>query len=506
MNYCSDYKLPDKYAGKIYTIGKQGIKTLFKNNKWPSTILYYLLSLQSQNIISDIILQHNEVIDNDTNRFNILTELYEFANDTAINDIFIDKKILSGLNNIIEFQNSGHRITTDQRYFIRKHFEIEQPGINIVSKFYNYIQAKGLLTDDSLMLLNPYTSILNLNEIYVQVKHKYTVFYKYKGHKYGNISLYTTKEIKQTEKNTRKYLEQLVAYVCMFPYLLGQNILETPPETISLYLVNFPKKFVIARGKDPHVYTSSEINTGVCDMINIAVTRLEESLKTVLHELFHYYKMDFRLPTKYNKHEQILETKYNINISPGLDGLNLFEAYTECIVSIINIICWTHFNNSSIINNNTNAISLTPNNVLLAESRRAKDSITTINNEIIYNMFTNQIIYSLHKLGKILLLSGCNSFMDPTCNLNQTTNVASYFLFKLFLYFNMDVLTKSCIMSDIPRFIDSSESYNIFMDIIKQGNQNKTITIILNHLLKNKNGNCSLKNNMSARMTCIDSN
>jgi hypothetical protein len=272
------------------------------------------------------------------------------------------------------------------------------------------------------------------------------------------------------------YLRQLVVYICLYPYLLGHAKLDAGPNNISLYLVNFPKKFMAAKGKDPLVYTSSEINTGVCDMVNIAVTRSEEALKTVLHELFHFYDMDFK--HTHIPNEAQLTAQYNINNK--LNSLNLFEAYTECMASIINIICWSYFNNSS-------SSTIRTENVL--------------NKDIICTMFSEQIIYTMYKLAKILKLNKCQVFMDSTCQLTQTTNVASYFLFKLFLYCDLVTLAKTCIESSIPKFIESHTSTACLMGIISQGSQNKTVGNIINYLLESTNNISTIT---SARMTCID--
>ena len=520
MNYCSEYTLPEKYKVKVDTIGKRGITHLFKYHKWPTTLWKYLLIHHT--IISGISLMEESITDS-AHRFNILAELYSFltqisnhqnihtvctgiessaqCNATGVthNSRFpfsldgfaiqqkenkkgvslefsvsgIAPEVVSKLANIITHQEQGKRITSAQRYFIRKHFEIDPRGIECIAQFETYIRDKNILTEQGMLLLNPYTSILNLNEIYIQARYKYTIAYSYNKHKYNNITIYTPTKMSMTSRKDVMYIEQLVTYVCLYPYLLGQEKLINQPQNISLYLVHFPKRFMHAKGRDPLVYTSSEINTGVCDMVNIAVTRSEEALKTVLHELFHYYNMDFK--HAHIPHEKKLSAQYNINNK--LDSLNLFEAYTECMASIINIICWSYFNNSS---------SSTEN---------------VLNKDIICNMFSEQIIYTMYKLAKILKLNKCNSFMDSTCQLNQTTNVASYFLFKLFLYCDLVTLAKTCIDDSIPKFIESRASTACLIDIISQGSQNKTVGNIINYLLESTN---NIPTITSARMTCID--
>ena len=473
MNYCSEYTLPEKYKVKVDTIGKRGITHLFKHHTWPTTLWKYLLIHHT--IISGISLMEESITDS-SHRFNILAELYSFLTQISNHqNIHIAPEVVSKLDNIITHQEQGKRITSAQRYFIRKHFELDPHGIECIAQFETYIRDKNILTEQGMLLLNPYTSILNLNEIYIQARYKYTIAYSYNKHKYNNITIYTPTKMSMSSRKDIMYISQLVTYVCLYPYLLGQEKLINQPQNISLYLVHFPKRFMHAKGRDPLVYTSSEINTGVCDMVNIAVTRSEEALKTVLHELFHYYNMDFK--HAHIPHEKKLSAQYNINNK--LDSLNLFEAYTECMASIINIICWSYFNNSS-------SSTISTENVL--------------NKDIICNMFSEQIIYTMYKLAKILKLNKCNSFMDSTCQLNQTTNVASYFLFKLFLYCDLVTLAKTCIDDSIPKFIESRASTACLMDIISQGTQNKVIASIINYLLESE----VINTVTSARMTCID--
>jgi hypothetical protein len=470
MNYCSAYTLPEKYKAKVDIISKRGITHLFKHHSWLQAIWQYLNNHNT--IITDINL-HSVQLEEPSHRFNILSELCAFLNK---NPELIDKEVIHKLENIVSYQDKGLRITNKHRYYIRQQFELNPNGINVIAQFEIYVREKGILSEEGLLLLNPYTSIINLNEIYVQSRYKYAVSYKYNGYEYKNITVYSAKAMTLTSTKDALYLRQLVVYICLYPYLLGHAKLDAGPNNISLYLVNFPKKFMAAKGKDPLVYTSSEINTGVCDMVNIAVTRSEEALKTVLHELFHFYDMDFK--HTHIPNEAQLTAQYNINNK--LNSLNLFEAYTECMASIINIICWSYFNNSS-------SSTIRTENVL--------------NKDIICTMFSEQIIYTMYKLAKILKLNKCQVFMDSTCQLTQTTNVASYFLFKLFLYCDLVTLAKTCIESSIPKFIESHTSTACLMGIISQGSQNKTVGNIINYLLESTNNISTIT---SARMTCID--
>lgn len=473
MNYCSEYTLPEKYKTKVDILSKRGISYLLKNHTWLQAIWQYLNNHNT--IITDINL-HNAQLEGPAQRLNILSELCVFLGQ---NPSLVDSEVIRKLKSIVSHQDKGMRITNEHRYYIRQQFELNPDGLNAIAQFEIYVREKGILSDEGLLLLNPYTSIINLNEIYVQSKYKYTVSYKYKGNEYHNITIYSAKAMTETSSKDARYLMQLVVYVCLYPYLLGHAKLNNGPSNISLYLVNFPKKFMVAKGKDPLVYTSSEINTGVCDMVNIAVTRSEEALKTVLHELFHFYDMDFK--HAHIRHEAKLTAQYNINNK--LDSLNLFEAYTECITSIVNIVCWTYF-------------SLPFTDSVAATTQCELDK------QLLVDMFSGQIIYTMYKLAKILKLNKCQAFMDSTCQLNQTTNVASYFLFKLFLYFELTTLSDKCIARETPKFIDTKTSMAAFINIISNGSENKVLSNIMNYLLETVN----FVTITSARMTCVDSN
>ncbi len=488
-----------------------GIKAMVRQ-AWPMSIWQYLKN--TAEIIPKYALSEPEAIP-DQAKFNVLAELLTFLKNEP--DSGIDVRAIKTLESVVKNQAAGKSITKTQRYMIRKYFETLDAGVKVFNKFINYVIGKRVLAPEAELLLNPYTSILNLNEIYVNVNTKYTLSYTFNNKTYDNITIYTVgskillhpdtttkvslshpkgvydnlrlvgiNDKDQRDLLTPEYLHELVARVCLFPHLLKSSAM---PERISLYLVDFRKEFITVGSKKEIIYTSSEINTGVTDGKYIAITRKEEALKTILHELIHFYNMDFR---KMNPEFEAKLTQL-LAINNKLDSLNIFEAHTETMASIINILCWMYFNNKSEPAGKINT---------------KKDLTPILAKHVFY-----QVCYSIYKCAHILNAGGCNinsveagttaagTKLYEACQITQTTNVASYYIIKLFFYIALDELANKCLSSTTGKFIEGKTQLDCVETIILRGLDNKLLATILNNLMTHRSAK-QLINNKSARMTC----
>lgn len=456
-----------------------GIKAMVRQ-AWPMSIWQYLKN--TAEIIPKYALSEPEAIP-DQAKFNVLAELLTFLKNEP--DSGIDVRAIKTLESVVKNQAAGKSITKTQRYMIRKYFETVDAGMKVFNKFINYVIGKRVLAPEAELLLNPYTSILNLNEIYVNVNTKYTLSYIFNNKTYDNITIYINGKDRR-DLLTPEYLHELVARVCLFPHLLKSSAM---PERISLYLVDFRKEFIIVGSKKEIIYTSSEINTGVTDGKYIAITRKEEALKTILHELIHFYNMDFR------KINPAFEAKLTqlLAINNKLESLNIFEAHTETMASIINILCWMYFNNKSEPAGKINT---------------KKDLTPILAKHVFY-----QVCYSIYKCAHILNAGGCNinsveagttaagTKLYEACQITQSTNVASYYIIKLFFYIALDELANKCLSSTTGKFIEGKTQLDCVETIILRGLDNKLLATILNNLMTHRSAK-QLINNKSARMTC----
>lgn len=467
---CSSYTLPPELYEALSKRVNSGLRATLKAD-WPLKIWLFLQDNKTH--ITDIKLSAPERIPAE-DKFNILGELYEFLNTNwEEKEGVIYLKMKTVLESITKRPNQ--KITKQERYNIRKYFETTDAGSMFMTKFIDYVVSKNILTPAAELLLNPYTSILNLHEIYQHIDTKYTVSYTFRGTMHKHIYLYTDSR-KPPALLEPDNLCELVCRVCIYPYLLD---VDKVPASLSMYLVEFRKEFINIAGRDELVYTSSEINTGVTDGVNVAITREEESLKTVLHELYHFYDMDYRI--KHITLERKLSSMLNINNK--LDSLNIFEAQTELIASIIHIIIMTWFNMEA-----PATVQITKSGLL----------------ELIRERVIQQVIYSLYKMARVLLSSKCKSLTNNSteCRITQTTNAVSYYIIKVFFYLGLADLAETCINKGNPGFIKHDGTTRVIESVITKGTNSPLLAKIMDYLLNPQGKNYKKVIESSARMTC----
>jgi hypothetical protein len=479
-------------------------------NKLTNSKLYSKLSkfFDYNNInnirISDILIHKIDIED----KFNILLELELYINREiklleSKNNIYTNysniqnisisivpdyifkyykelKKILTGINDNLD--NKSKRYPSNRLLSkLREYLDINEYSNTLKQQFFAYLKNTGKIDSGSSLLLNPYTSILNLHYIYLDTE--YYITYKSEMHykdiyytiELKDIILYgpsNNKLIKCLINNTNKsyvftYLKDISSRVFMFKYLL--NTVEKP-ENIQIYLTNYNKEFMtnISLDKESiNKFTSSEINTGVTNGRQIIITREEESMKTLIHELIHFYNMDFRHIPEFIK-EWVFG---NFNLESYSSGemnndIYIFESYTEFIASIIHII-------SRVYNNNDKQL------ILLKNSGKIK---------VFLKILKEQITYTFNKCCQILAVSKCDSFdkirntssSDKMCTLLEDTNVFCYYYLKLCMYLNLGEVLTLC-DSDTGQFFDTDKSFKKLLRIFKSCSNN---TLFSSHMTK----------------------
>jgi hypothetical protein len=204
-------------------------------------------------------------------------------------------------------------------------------------------------------------------------------------------------------------------------------------------------------------------------MTDIIITRAEESLKTLLHELIHFHALDFKHAT----HDEFCAGLFNITTEQS--SFNLFEAHTECLASILHCL--------------TRAI---PSHHL-AQPTKDKEFSTNF-----HRIFLAQIYYTMRKAAQILAASGCDSyaeFITPSahekCQLRENTNVFSYFFVKSFIYLGLQDWLAGCCDKRTARFLDTTSGLisrqeegtnggqEILKQIIQNGYQNRILQKVI---------------------------
>lgn len=424
----------------------------------------HILSIDTKEILLlDILGELRNYLTDPDIVFHVLQENHISSN----NDRYL-AKIRAILNKI----DTKH-ITRIQRRALRKYIEINPLGRVILKGFYEKIVADGKIAPEMELIFNPYTSLVNLAEIYAQCSEHSLVKYSVPelGIQEARINLYYPAKKRDeylaqelgadTLLNNRQlaWLPDALRRICFFNKLLGTK---KQPRAIHIFLANFSKEFMHVSGKEDIVFTPSEINTGVCNMIDIIITRSEESLKTLLHELIHFHELDFKHPT----HDEFCAGLFNITTEQS--SFNLFEAHTECLASILHCL--------------TRAV------MPLTQSQYQID-------KEIRRLLIKQIYYTMKKVAQILATSGCDSYVEfitPTdkdkCQLRENTNVFSYFFVKSFIYLGLQDWLLGCCDQKTARFLVDTDNTNsplssqeMLKKIIQDGYQNKILTKIINN-------------------------
>lgn len=521
------------------------------NSKWFKKSTSFLL--HKNNIkISNVFI---EPIAKDE-RFNIYQELYDFLQPIIIKQYIPEHehmvKYLSRLRNtlstVIKFQNTQNKSSKSLNYRLRDLLDINSNGNIIKNQFFIYLKKNNKLDKQSELLLNPYTSLLNLNEIFLQSDYHIsfeaslnydTVTYHlnindiiiYTHHKHylvkaiNNLDSFSNDILDSKRKKGNDNITQInelfiniASRVFLIQYLAGGNIIA--PESIIIYLINYNKQFMEYNDKKIK-FTSSEINTGVTDGREIIITRGEEAMKTILHECIHFYNLDFKIVPSYIS--EWIFSNFNIISNSSTNhhegNIYIFEAYTEFVASILHLL--------------TKVIKWK-----LRDDEAGKNTSIELMNKNFITLFTKQVIYTYTKFCQILAYSKCTSFsqfyngtfksekknkiinkknlVNDKCTLIEDTNVFCYYYLKLGLYLNipsiLQLMDKNNSMF-LGRNIDAME-FKKLLNLFKRFSNNnlfcecmnKTVNTFHNKFkkLKKNNGGNELKDIQSLKMIFID--
>ena len=439
-------------------------------------------------VISNILIQKIEDID----KLNILLELELFLN-TKIKLLNIEITLQEDQNQILEvlkyYKQLKKLLTTinlnrpnkyptlKESNKLRELLDINTNGKLLKETFFQHLKVKKIVNSDSQLLLNPFTSLINLHYIYLDTEY-YITFQaelNYKGHYYKidlkDIILYAPKKdklVKYLLNDTNKlyvvtYLRDISSRIILFKYLLNT---EHKPQNIQIYLTNYKKEFMnniklnnnqINEKSNENIFTSNEINTGVTNGTQIIITRSEEAMKTLLHEAIHFYNMDFRdIPQYINEWVFGNFNLESYSMGEKNNDILIFEAYTEFMASIFHII-------SRIYNSKTKSVRM------LTPTGKVK---------MFLQILKEQIIYTFNKCCQILAVSKCqkfdefktnnenNTITNNTCKLIEDTNVFCYYYLKLCMYLHIDSILKLCNV-ETGKFNNEDKSFKKLLSIFK---------------------------------------
>lgn len=173
------------------------------------------------------------------------------------------------------------------------------------------------------------------------------------------------------------------------------------------------------------------VNSGYSTGHHIYIYRKEEMYKVLIHEMIHYYDIDFK-DTRYDGY---FKKKYNIRSSKS--ELRVFESYTDILAimfSILAYICFSPFSKG-----------------------KTEKQFTELYMRILDSIKTNVI----QTVSNIMNHYNCTSF----CGFEEETHVFSYYVCKAAIMFKykdfLNWLGNDIILSDIrvKEYLESLDSY-----------------------------------------------
>ena len=154
--------------------------------------------------------------------------------------------------------------------------------------------------------------------------------------------IYSSKDVKSLEE-----FHKLLNF-----YILVLNKVRYCPDVkIIVYLTNLKKRFPMKSILLNEDNVNSGLTTFDGDNKQIVIYRKEELNKVLLHELIHYYMIDFHFYN--NKYDMYYINKYGIKVSEPFKNVSnplaLYETYTDTLACYGNIITYCLFKKKKIL-------------------------------------------------------------------------------------------------------------------------------------------------------------
>lgn len=192
----------------------------------------------------------------------------------------------------------------------------------------------------------------------------------------------------------------------------------------------------------------------------VLVWRLEELYKVLIHELIHFHCFDFgHNHPSYDLLEHKLENVINFE---GTDSIN--EAYTETLATIINSMFSAYY-----------------------ISKKSPDKIEYIFHKSL-DLERKFLVWQVSKIVHMFGGDDINIFLSNKIIIKQTTSVRSYFIYKLFLLFNLtqfigfiDKQNEKCGINICDRLEEFGNLINTSYEMFKS---NKKIIDTMNNCIK----------------------
>ncbi len=229
-------------------------------------------------------------------------------------------------------------------------------------------------------------------DIFKNIEFKYIYAYKivineieYKE----TLEVYANKKIPEI-----KYIIERIGFIIRY-VLEKKKILDIKLPKITIYYSKEKKYY-----PEDKVFTPNNVNSAITDGKRIIIFRQEELLKSVIHELLHFYDFDDVLNNYPLKMQEEIIERYGINV----DKINVNEAFIEALANVLNILC-----------------NIGNRKLLLRDLR--------------YFMM-DELDYSIDTAANIMKHIGRKKMEEKQFPFNDTSNTFSYYILKTAILYN----------------------------------------------------------------------
>jgi hypothetical protein len=360
-------------------------------------------------------------------------KLFSFDDITNLNNIYSSNNTDS-IFNYLETHPIGKILSYNfYRYIFEFQLEKYFPSI----KFHN-------------LLINSFTSYKILQTLETTITNCLTVSITWNGHTYKNI-IYIFYNNKTDNPNNKSFLDKIISRILFLNIISKTHKL---PNKIILILTNLEKEIDDNILEKAHFKTLN-INTAVTNNHDIIIYRKQELLKSIFHELIHFYNLDFKtIPINVsNSFTKFLKDNHYIDEN---NEYIFFESVTEVLTNLLNNI----FHSKNI-------------------------------NEFKQN-YLLETTFSTFQTFKILKICGFNSWNEFTKKnkyknqpkkFKQDSCVFSYYILKLYILLNLDYYFQHILDKQL-KFINSSTSFEHLIELFKHSFNNVYLENLINFLLK----------------------
>ena len=302
-------------------IKKTHIKKKLQNSKLSKKTKKYIVP-SSKNKNSNIFKNYNNKSDN--------SNFYDYIYNKSTEII---RSNFKNFKNLFKLYKS---VESNGVYSLKNKDSDMKKLYNTVIKYPSYLiwdESKHLIIDS-----------LNHKNDYISFVYEY-YYNNNKGIK-GTITFNCKKKYLDNVDNIIKKIIKIVGFYVKYT----ENKKSVPD--ITIYYIDINKSLPKGSKKKEKdiIFGKDIINSGFKNHNNIVIYRNEELFKILIHELIHYYNIDEFIKEDNKVSNYLLNNIYNIN-TPKKE-LKIYEACTETIATILNIIFFSEkINMDNLINN-----------------------------------------------------------------------------------------------------------------------------------------------------------